>query len=149
MGGHAPLSDDERDGILADLRAGMKPAEVAKKWRRSERTVHRLGAAAGLGGVARKKADQARRDWALAERVGLLNKGFEKAEELLGKVATPHGFQAWAVAVGILIDKRRLEDGDATERTGVEDGGARERVARRIAELAARAGQAPAAGGVE
>jgi hypothetical protein len=40
--------------------------------------------------------------------------------------------------MGILIDKRRLEDGDVTARTEVNSGSAREQLTRRLDDLAAR-----------
>ena len=47
----------------------------------------------------------------------LLNLGFEKARELLPFIKSPQWLQAWSISLGILIDKRRLEDGEATSRT--------------------------------
>lgn len=77
-------------------------------------------------------------DYALEQRIALLNKVFAKAESMIDTATTPHKLQAMAIAVGILIDKRRLEDGEVTARTEVSGGDARERLARSLDELAAR-----------
>lgn len=58
----------------------------------------------------------AQRDYAQAERLQLLNEGFDKAREILKAVTEPKDLQSWMIAVATAIDKRRLEDGEATNR---------------------------------
>jgi hypothetical protein len=73
-------------------------------------------------------------------RLDFLNRLFTKAETMLSDCRTPRQLQTLVTATAILIDKRRLEDGEATGRMEVSNPGeeARERIARRIDELAAR-----------
>lgn len=82
--------------------------------------------------------EQAAASYCLERRIALLDKVFDKAESMIETASTPHKLQALAIAVGILIDKRRLEDGEVTARTEVASGSAREHLARRIDELAER-----------
>lgn len=124
--------------ILAGLRDGKSQNAVAREVGCGPATVNRVAKANGLEYSAPKKASEARRDYAAAERIALLNKVFAQAEEMLPTIKTPHKLQALVISLGILIDKRRLEDGDATERTEVYGAGARERLASRLDELAAR-----------
>lgn len=108
----------ERKRIVAALHAGKTPYRVAKESGRSRPTVSKIAREAGIdiNVNATKKAAAAKRDYGQAERLGLLNEAFDKARELLQTVNTPHKLQAWMVAVGIAVDKRRLEDGEATSR---------------------------------
>jgi len=136
------LSDEQRAAILADLRAGGSVRAVARAHGTSAMTVSRTGRSGGVEVTyqATKKASACRKDWALVERLELLNRLFAKADELLPTVVRPLHLQQLATTVGILIDKRRLEDGDATGRMEVSTpaADARERIAGRLDELAAR-----------
>ena len=94
-----------------------------------------------------REALAAQRDYVQVERLALLNEGFEKARALLQKITTPQELQQWSVATGTLIDKRRLEDGEATSRSEVSNGDdARARLASRLDELAQRRATKSAAG---
>jgi uncharacterized protein YoaH (UPF0181 family) len=64
---------------------------------------------------------EATRDYTQAERLALLNEGFDKARTLLAELKTAQEFQQWTVGTGTLIDKRRLEEGKATERLATTD----------------------------
>ena len=134
------LAPDVRDRIISLLHEGHGCNEIARQVACSPSTVTKLARAEGVTfeRSQTKKATVARRDYAQAERLELLNAGFDKARELLDDLTTPNHLQSWTVAVATLIDKRRLEDGEATERTDVIDHGARDRLARRMGELAAR-----------
>lgn len=89
--------------------------------------------------------EQAAASYCLERRIALLDKVFDKAAEMIDTATTPHKLQALAIAVGILIDKRRLEDGEVTARTEVASGSARDRLAHKLDELAARRREAGAA----
>lgn len=136
------LSDEQRAAILADLRAGRPVRAIAAAQGCAISTVSEVGRSAGHAANVRQtnKATAARTDWAQAARLELLNRLFAKADSLLATVDSPLHLQQLATATAILIDKRRLEDGDATARTEVASpaGGARERIAGRLDELAAR-----------
>lgn len=128
----------DHEAILEALRDGASQNAVARRLKCSPSTVNRVAKANGLEYSAPKNTAECRRDYAQAERIELLNKGFAKAEEMLPTLKTAGWLQSWTIALGILIDKRRLEDGEATQRMEVHGDGARDRIARRLDELAAR-----------
>lgn len=135
----SPVTPQEREQIIEALKAGGSIHGVAKTCGRAKGTVSAIAHSAGIERSAPEKAVAARVDYCAAERLVLLNEGFAKAREILETVRTPNGLQSWTIAVGILTDKRRLEDGDATSRSeviGVSD--TRSRLASRLDELAAR-----------
>jgi transposase len=138
----ARLTDEQRADLLADLQGGMAVRVAAARYGCHPSTASRLAAAAGIEcNVAQTKmATAARKDWAAAERKDLLNRLFDKADGMLRSCRGVKNLKSLATTVAILIDKRRLEDGEVTARTEVTGDGdeARERIARRIDELAAR-----------
>ena len=66
--------------------------------------------------AATKKANEARKAYAEDRRLELIGKGFDKAQELLAGIADAAELQKWSVALGTLVDKARLETGEATSR---------------------------------
>jgi hypothetical protein len=74
-------------------------------------------------------------------RSKLIDATLQRAELILDGIGTPQELQQFAVAIGILIDKKRLEDGEATSRPEVTASEVRESISRRIAELASRRGE--------
>lgn len=137
---HGALSEDERGKIAAALRDGQSVGAVARAFGRSKSTVSVIARnrAVPLERSRTEKAAAAVADYALERRVDLLNQGFAKAAELLPSIQSPMWLQAWSISLGILIDKRRLEDGEATGRVEVSGDDARERLAARLDDLAAR-----------
>lgn len=105
--------------IVSHLKEGKSQGWIAKEVGRSKQTISRISRAEGfLSDVtATKRASEARRDYALAERLELLNEGFQRARDILPTIKEARELQAWMVAVGTAIDKRRLEDGQVTDRT--------------------------------
>lgn len=141
------LTEDERTSILDDLRAGESVRGAAQRASRAPSTVSRVAASAGLE-IERcqtKKATAARRDYDLSARLALLNKVFDQVETLLPTCLKPLEVQQLATALAIAIDKRRLEDGEATSRAEVSSSGVRDRLVSRLDELAARRRSAGAA----
>lgn len=132
--------------ILEALKTGESQNAVARRLGCSVGLVNKVARVNGCEYSRPKHAAEARRDYAQAERLRLLNKLFDRVSELADGPLTPNGLQALTIAAGILTDKRRLEDGDVTDRTEVRDGGARERLAGRLDELAARRAAKAAAG---
>lgn len=130
--------------ILEALQRGESQKSVARRLKCGVATVNRVAQRNGVEPVPFQKIPPspevlaAASDYCLERRITLLNKVFNKAEDLIDAAKTPHALQALAIAVGILIDKRRLEDGEVTARTEVSGGAARERLASRLDELAAR-----------
>lgn len=142
------LAPAVRDRIVELLHEGHGCNAIARQVGCSPGSVTTIAASVGVtfGRSNTKKANEARRDYGQVERLALLNRGFEKAGELLDVIATPSHFQTWSVALATLIDKRRLEDGEATSRTDVVTTDARDRIARRIDELSSRRDAHRAAG---
>lgn len=127
--------------IIAALQAGESQKAVARRLGCSPSTVNAVSKKANVypnGSPRRNPGVAAAEDYCLERRIALLNKIFAKAEQMAETVDKPHQLQALAIAVGILTDKRRLEDGEVTARTEVNGGDARERIASRLDELAAR-----------
>jgi hypothetical protein len=85
-------------------------------------------------------ATQAHIDYTQPARLALLNKAFAKAEYILDNAVERAGaLSQWSIAFGILTDKRRLEDGEATSRAEVANvDDARTRLASRLDELSTR-----------
>ena len=134
------VSDEERAAIEAALRGGQSGGATARQFGRSISTIVGIAKRAGiaLDQSATNKAVAARRDFDLANRLDLLNTLFTKAGELSGKIKKPIELQQLATAVAIMIDKRRLEDGEATSRAEVHDDSTRTQLAGRLDELAGR-----------
>lgn len=130
--------------IIEGLKAGESQNAVARRLGCSVGSVNRVAKLNGLechsakNRAAESVVSTALADYSLERRMALLNRVFDQAERMIETATTPHKLQALAIALGILIDKRRLEDGEATARTEVNGGGARERLARSLDELAAR-----------
>lgn len=141
------LSETERESILEDLRAGESVRGAARRASRAPITVSRLARDAGIDVVRTQtnRASQARRDYDLPARLALLNKVFDQVETLLPTCFKPLEVQQLATALAIAIDKRRLEDGEATSRAEVSSHDVRGRLASRLDELAARRATAGAA----
>jgi len=146
-----PLPPAVRDRIAALLHAGTPRNEIARQVGCSPGVVTKIAQALDVpcDRSQTKKATAAKRDYDQAERLALLNAGFDKARSLLEAITTPAHFQTWSVALATLIDKRRLEDGEVTSRTDVVTGSARELITRRLDELAARRGARQPAGETE
>src|SRR5215207_236041 len=86
---------------------------------RSAGTIQTIATQEGISSKysAPKNANVASRDYVQGERLALLNKGFDKAEDLLKSIEGAKDLQAWMIAVATGIDKRRLEDGEVTDRS--------------------------------
>lgn len=131
--------------VLAALKQGESQNAVARRLGYSPSTVNHIARSNGIRSHSEKKVSPeeaetaaALADYCLERRVALLNKVFDQAEQMVPTATTPHKLQALAIAIGILIDKRRLEDGEATGRVEVSGDDARERLAARLDDLAAR-----------
>lgn len=133
------LSPDLRARIADALRDGRSQNQVAREFGVGAATVNRIAAAEGLKYSRPKHAAEALTDYCQAERLKLLNRMFDKAGDLINVVESPQGLQQLAVATAVLIDKRRLEDGEATSRSEVTNADtARGRLAGRLDDLVER-----------
>lgn len=111
----------------------------------SGRTVMRWADSQGLplGELSRdiaktRAATEATEGYGLARRLELSNRLFSKLGEVVETSIEPSGLKDLATAFGILTDKRRLEEGQATERTESSVTDLRSRVESRLDELAQR-----------
>ena len=136
----AALTDKERKKIIRLLKENKSHGEIAKEVKRSKDTIRRIANQTGLNrsNGAVKKAGQARRDYALAERVSLLNELFDKARAMLPHVEDAKELQALTIAIATAIDKRRLEDGEATNRSETVDSERRQKMRESLDEVAQR-----------
>lgn len=132
------ITEEERDRIIAYLKSGKSQGWIAGKVGRNKSTVSRIAKVQGIDSnvAATKKATDAKRDYSRVERLKLLNEGFDKARELLGHISEVKDLQAWTVATGTLVDKRRLEDGEATSREEKVDPERRKKIKDSLDELA-------------
>lgn len=134
------LTSEERERIVRLLKEGKSQGKTAKEVGRHVSTVNRIAKAEGIDSniAATKKAIEAKRDYDLAERLLLLNEGFDKARDILPEIKEPKDLQAWMIAVATGIDKRRLEDGEATHRGETIDPERRKRMRESLDEVAAQ-----------
>lgn len=134
------IPDALREDIAAALRRGVSVRETARRFDVAPSTVSTIAREQGVDTerARTKKAEAARLDYDCARRLELLNTLFAKATTLANAAADGRDFRDIVVAVGVLIDKRRLEDGEVTDRVDVHNGGARERLVSRLDELAER-----------
>lgn len=118
----ARIPDDERAAILAACQAGESRNAIARRFNRSPGSISTIAHDAGheFDQTAAKKAHAALRDYDLAARLNLINRGLAKAGEMLDMLASPADLRSWSTALGILIDKRRLEE-PATEGGAIDE----------------------------
>src|SRR5438046_10697893 len=112
------IPDDTRKAILAALRAGAGVCEAARQYGVGRASVSRVGAAAGLDleQPRTKKAHEAASAYPLQRRLELGNKLFASVERLVGEGPDVRELHALVMSYAILTDKRRLEEGEVTER---------------------------------
>lgn len=115
------LQPDERERIVAALREGKSQTSVAREFGRSSGTINKIAKSAGREYSPPKKANEARHLYALAERIELGNRLFRRvAEKAEDPELTARDLKDLAVAFGVLLDKRRLEDGQSTGQTTID-----------------------------
>lgn len=123
------ISEAERRKVIALLREGLTPYAVAKQTKPSRPTVYKIAREEGIEVDVKqtKKATEARKAYAEKRRLEIIGKGFDKADELLKPITEAGEFQKWTVGLGTLIDKARLETGEATSREERWSGDVREK----------------------
>jgi len=114
-----PVGEDEERAILAALAAGRSQNQTARDFGRGAGTISRIAKRNGLEYSSPKRAAEARSRYAAEARIDLVSAGLEALARALPNVPPPKDMREWALAVAILIDKRRLEDStDPTTRGG-------------------------------
>ncbi len=110
-----PLTSQEKGTIREMLNQNHSHSQIAKAVGRSQSTVSTFAKREGYSPLPERTptvANVARKDYARAERRELLNQAFSVASEMLerGGLTT----RELMTAVGIPIDKSRLEEGGPT-----------------------------------
>lgn len=114
-----PISSNEEKAIIEAIKEGKKRNEIAKEFKRSAGSISRIAKKQGLDfdRSMTKKATAVKQFYSKQDRMNLLKQGFEKAAEMLRDAEAFRDLKDWSMAVAILIDKQRLEEGEPTEIT--------------------------------
>ena len=117
------IPSETRRAIIGALLAGTSVGETVRLYRVGKASVPRIAADAGLDldRSRTQKITAASVDYKLERRLELSNKLFAKLETLLDGELGPAQLQPLVVAYAVLTDKRRLEEGEVTERHGHRD----------------------------
>jgi hypothetical protein len=118
----AGLPEETKQGIREMVAQGTPQREVARAFGVNVSTISRV--ASDVADVAQRcktenataahtALEVARSRWGAAERIELINKGFDKLNDMTDTLVFARDAKDWATATGILIDKRRLEDGES------------------------------------
>lgn len=118
----AGLPEETKEAIRERVAAGDSQRDVAKAFGVNVSTISRV--AADVVAVAQRcrteNATQARgllsavkNDFDQAARIALINKMAVRIAEALDELQMPRDLKDLAVAMGVAIDKRRLEDGES------------------------------------
>ena len=109
------ITDSERETILGLLSQGHSHNEVARRTGKSQAAVSDLARKHSIEPVNQMpKAQAAAREYNKLERANLLNLAFDRVKALITRDdTTARDMKDLVTALAILVDKRRLEDGEA------------------------------------
>ncbi len=111
-----PLTTEETTRIGEMLDEGRSHNSIAKELGRAQSTISEYAKRQGYSPLPERTprvANQARRDYARAERIDLLNTAFATGEEILKRGGlTAREYKEVMTGIAIGIDKRRLEEGE-------------------------------------
>jgi hypothetical protein len=126
--------------VLRLLREGKSQNAVARELGVGASSVSRIARTHGIppAYAAPKNANLSNSTFAQVKRLKLIDDMVETLYGLMTDVEKASDFYHLTMSAAVLIDKRRLEDGEATSRAEVNNTDARDRIAGRIAQLAAR-----------
>jgi hypothetical protein len=136
-----PVTPQERAKIVALLKKhGGNRNKVSKLCKRAPGTVQTIANQEGIPSAysAPKKAIDAKIAYAEERRLEIIGKGFDKANDLLHGIADAGELQKWSIALGTLVDKARLETGEATSRSEQVDPERRRKMKESLDELSSR-----------
>jgi predicted transcriptional regulator len=112
---NSPLTDEEKARIREMLDDGQSHNSIAKQVGRAQSTISEYARREGYSPLPDRTprvANQARRDYAKAERLELLNQAFETGAEMLERGGlSARDYKEVMTAIAITVDKRRLEEG--------------------------------------
>lgn len=119
-----PMDKAEMAAICALVLDGNSISQVAELTGRSPHTISRALATQGVVSMhpTPEAAHAAIADYSMERRRLLINMLFDKTEKIVAAIdpedpSAPRNIKDLASATGIMIDKRRLEDGEATARS--------------------------------
>lgn len=117
-----PLSEETRDEIMRHLEAGCSVRQAAKNVGVSTFSVSETARKRGFNfdDKSTEMAAKCKTKYAQAARIDVVAEGINKLREMLPEIDRSKDMRDWAVSLGILIDKRRLEDSEADNGKGGE-----------------------------
>ena len=106
------VTSGEAESILEALDTGLPVRQVARQFDRSPSTISRIAKRGGLNleCANTKKAIQANKAYGLIRRLKANDKALTKFEAMLDRCDSATDLRNLAVAYGIFIDKRILEE---------------------------------------
>lgn len=112
------ISDAKQREVVALLRSGLSSNQAARTAGISQPSASRIARANGisLNQIRTEKAREALLDFDVTERLKLSNEMLAKARAMLASIDKPSELQSLAMTLAILTDKRRLEEGQVTDR---------------------------------
>lgn len=144
-GKHLMPSDPRYDQIIEALKTeNVSYLSIARRFGVGINQVRRLAFQNGIRhdqeerqrGV--REATKMSVTYAKERRIALLDRAFEKVEALIDEAVDPKEMRDVVASLGTLIDKRRLEDGEATSRTESLQAQAKETLSAKIDDLSKR-----------
>ena len=117
------ISRKEEMAIIEAINEGNSLNKVAKKFKRSVATVSKYAKENGIDveHSQTKKAVETASKWNKARRFELIGKFFDKLRDVIQVTSDPRELKDLSTALGIVIDKARLEEGEPTEITKNEN----------------------------
>lgn len=117
------ISKKEEVAIIEAINEGNSLNKVAKKFKRSVATVSKYAKENGIDveHSQTKKAVETASKWNKARRFELIGKFFDKLRDVIQVTSDPRELKDLSTALGIVIDKARLEEGEPTEITKNEN----------------------------
>ena len=117
------LSKDERNDLIIEyLKEGLSTRKTGEKVGVSEATVSNVAKAKGYDILSErtKAATKCSQLYNKAGRIALIDEGMNKLHEMLPTIDKAKDLQNWSISLGILCDKRRLEDAGKDNEKGGE-----------------------------
>lgn len=118
-----PISKKEEMAIIEAINEGKTRNSIAREFKRSPGTITNIAQKNGLtfDQTPTKKAVEAASKWNKARRFELIGKFFDKLRDVIQVTSDPRELKDLSTALGIVIDKARLEEGEPTEITKNEN----------------------------
>jgi cobalamin biosynthesis Mg chelatase CobN len=145
------VTRSQYDKVCELLREGGSYYGIGKQLSMNPNTVRMIAQKAGLdrSDVRMTEAIKAKQVYTKERRLEIADRAFELLDQMLGEVGSPKDMQAWVSAFSQMVDKHRLEDGEATARTEVVTDQARQAVRDRLDAVVERRSMLKVVGGNE